>query len=173
MDDFVKDKDDFISRKAAIDAIDRERKKKHLFNAAEDGLLEARRLINTLPSAQQYIRCPQHINQFTLSQIKYENTFCGEDCEIAKAYGDCFHCFESSISKRDKEIEKSAQQIVRCKDCQFFDPTDVPSTAFPNMKRCGWLKIVMTEDGYCSYGRRKELKDDSSHPFADDVMMGE
>ena len=45
-------KNDLISRQAAIDAVDRERKKKHLFNTAEDGLLEARRVINTLPSAQ-------------------------------------------------------------------------------------------------------------------------
>ena len=65
--------------------------------------------LHNLPSAQQYIRCPEHINQFTFSQIQYENTFCGKDCEIAKAYGDCFHCFASSISKRDKEIEKSAR----------------------------------------------------------------
>ena len=43
---------DTISRQAAIDAVDRERKKKHLFNTAEDGLLEARGVINTLPSAQ-------------------------------------------------------------------------------------------------------------------------
>ena len=62
-------------------------------------------------------------------------------------------------------------KLVRCKDCQFFDPTDAPSTAFPNVRRCAWLKIVMAEDGYCSYGRRKELKDDPSHPFSNDVMM--
>ena len=49
--------DDLISRRAAIDAVDRERKEKHLFNTAEDGLLEARRVINTLPSAQQWIQC--------------------------------------------------------------------------------------------------------------------
>lgn len=36
-------------RKDLIDAIDRERKNKHLFNTAEDGLLEARRIVNTLP----------------------------------------------------------------------------------------------------------------------------
>ena len=40
-----------IDRQLAIDAIDRERKTKHLFNTAEDGLLEARRVINTLPDA--------------------------------------------------------------------------------------------------------------------------
>ena len=50
--------DDLISRQDAIDAIDRERKKKHLFNTAEDGLLEARGVINTLPSVQpEIIRC--------------------------------------------------------------------------------------------------------------------
>lgn len=51
-------RDDLISRQAAIDAIDRERKNKHLFNTAEDGLLEARGVINTLPSAEpEIIRC--------------------------------------------------------------------------------------------------------------------
>jgi len=44
---------DLIERQAAIDAVDRERKKKHLFNTAEDGLLKARGIINTLPSAQR------------------------------------------------------------------------------------------------------------------------
>ena len=48
---------DCISRQAAIDAIDRERKNKHLFNTAEDGLLEARGVINTLPSAQPERTC--------------------------------------------------------------------------------------------------------------------
>ena len=49
---------DLISRQAAIDAIDRERKNKHLFNTAEDGLLEARGIINTLPSAEpETIHC--------------------------------------------------------------------------------------------------------------------
>lgn len=49
-------KDDVIYRQQAIDAIDRERKKKHLFNTAEDGLLKARGVINTLPSA---LPCPE------------------------------------------------------------------------------------------------------------------
>lgn len=47
-----------IKRHDAIDAIDRERKNKHLFNTAEDGLLEARGIINTLPSAEpEIVRC--------------------------------------------------------------------------------------------------------------------
>lgn len=47
-------------------------------------------------------------------------------------------------------------EVVRCKDCVFFDPSDALSTAFPDLRRCGWLKIAMTEEGYCSYGRRRE-----------------
>ena len=38
-----------IYRRAAIDAIDKERKENHLFNTAEDGLLYARGIVNTLP----------------------------------------------------------------------------------------------------------------------------
>lgn len=41
---------DLISRKAVIEAIDRERKKRHSFDTFEDGILEARRIVNTLSS---------------------------------------------------------------------------------------------------------------------------
>ena len=43
---------DLIDRQGAIDAIDQERKRTHLFNTAEDGLLHARGIIKTLPSKQ-------------------------------------------------------------------------------------------------------------------------
>ena len=42
---------DYIKREDAIKAIDAERHQEHLFNTAEDGLLEARCIIATLPSA--------------------------------------------------------------------------------------------------------------------------
>ncbi len=41
---------DLISRKAAIEAIDRERGKRHCLDTFGDGILTARRIINTLPS---------------------------------------------------------------------------------------------------------------------------
>jgi len=41
---------DLISRKAVIEAIDRERGKRHCFDTFEDGILTARGIINTLPS---------------------------------------------------------------------------------------------------------------------------
>ena len=47
-------------------------------------------------------------------------------------------------------------EVIRCKDCVFFDPNDTPAQAMPNVRRCGWLKIAMSGDGYCSYGRRKD-----------------
>lgn len=52
---------DLIDRQAAIDAIDKERKENHLFNTAEDGLLYARGIVNTLPpvDAVQVVRCKE------------------------------------------------------------------------------------------------------------------
>ena len=67
---------DLISRQAAIDAIDRERKNKHLFNTAEDGLLEARGVINTLPSAEPERKKGKWIAN---GDIHKECPFCGED----------------------------------------------------------------------------------------------
>ena len=55
-------------------------------------------------------------------------------------------------------------EVVRCKDCRFFDNT----TDFTYCKRVAW--VGMDEDDYCSFA---EWKDDASHPFADDVMMGD
>ena len=48
---------DWINRNEAIKAIDAERKEIHLFDNAESGLLEARRIINTLPSAKPEHTC--------------------------------------------------------------------------------------------------------------------
>ena len=50
-------------------------------------------------------------------------------------------------------------ELVRCKNCVFFDPTDQLARAMPDVRRCELLMTAMPEDGYCSYGRRKE-KDD-------------
>lgn len=55
------------------------------------------------------IKCPVDLNQFILEH-PFENTFKDYDCEVAQAYGDCFHCFASAIAKRDRAIRESARQ---------------------------------------------------------------
>lgn len=47
-------------------------------------------------SDYEHIRCPQDIG--------FENIFPQEECEMRKFYGDCFHCWESSIAKRFQAI---------------------------------------------------------------------
>lgn len=49
-----------------------------------------------------------------------------------------------------------ASKLVRCGECVFFDPSDALTTTNPDLRRCGWLKIAMTAEGYCSYGRRRD-----------------
>ena len=48
----VKKMSDLINRADAIKLLDRERKESHPFDSFLDGILTARRLINTMPSAQ-------------------------------------------------------------------------------------------------------------------------
>ena len=51
-------------------------------------------------------------------------------------------------------------EVTRCKDCKYR----VGSS-------CDYSTMYVKPNGYCSHGERSD--DDPSHPFADDVMMGE
>ena len=51
------------------------------------------------------------------------------------------------------------RELVRCKDCVRYENGI-----------CKYWNILPWYNGYCHKGERK---DDASHPFADDVMMGE
>lgn len=51
------------------------------------------------------ITCPKDLNQFLIKQPVFENTFPKEECEQRKFYGDCYHCFQSAIAKRDQELK--------------------------------------------------------------------
>ena len=51
------------------------------------------------------IKCPRELNQFLVNKPVFKNTFKEEDCEMRKAYGDCYHCFGSAIAKRDRLLK--------------------------------------------------------------------
>lgn len=52
------------------------------------------------------IKCPNDLNKFILGEPLFENTFPQEECEMRKFYGDCFHCFATAITKRDKVLKE-------------------------------------------------------------------
>ena len=51
------------------------------------------------------IKCPYDLNQFLLGEPIFKNTFPEEECEQRKFYGDCYHCFATSIANRDKLLK--------------------------------------------------------------------
>ena len=53
------------------------------------------------------IKCPHDLNQFLLGEPIFENPFPEEECEQRKFYGDCYHCFATSIASRDKQLKQS------------------------------------------------------------------
>lgn len=67
------------------------------------------------------INCPKDLNQYIL-ETPFENTFPAEECELRKAYGDCYHCFASSIAKRDKQIRVKA---IKEDVCEAFGLKDI------------------------------------------------
>lgn len=48
-------------------------------------------------------------------------------------------------------------EVVRCKDCKWYDLTDPCGTLTPNAHRCKRVtRLWFEDDAYCSYGERRE-----------------
>lgn len=48
-------------------------------------------------------------------------------------------------------------EIVRCKDCKWYDLTDPCGTLTPNAHRCKRVtRLWIEDDAYCSYGERRD-----------------
>lgn len=48
-------------------------------------------------------------------------------------------------------------EIVRCKECRWFDMTDPCGTIAPTAHRCKRVtRLWMDDDAFCSYGERRE-----------------
>ena len=48
-------------------------------------------------------------------------------------------------------------EIVRCKDCKWFDMTDPCGTLAPNSHRCKRVaRLWMEDDAFCAYGERRD-----------------
>lgn len=62
------------------------------------------------------IKCPHDLNQFVLCEPIFENTFPEEECEVRKFYGDCFHCFATSIASRDRQLKNAINKIKEIVD---------------------------------------------------------
>lgn len=65
------------------------------------------------------------------------------------------------------------ESVVRCRDCRHWDGKACRNSPF-RINPDGYCHLGgrAIEDDYCSRGERRTT-DDPSHPFADDVMMGE
>lgn len=88
-------------------------------------------------------------------------------------------CFEQLREAVDAAIEAlkardaGVGRLVRCEDCrygyQFYDVQNGVKDSWIECRNPDGLNRDVPEDGYCYCGK---WKDDPSHPFADDVMMG-
>lgn len=48
-------------------------------------------------------------------------------------------------------------EVVRCKDCKWFDLTDPCGTLSPNAHRCKRVtRLWFEDDAFCAYGERRE-----------------
>ena len=59
------------------------------------------------------MNCPKDLNSFLLDEPLFTNTFPDNECEQRKFYGGCFHCFATSIRRRDKQLINSVLDEIR------------------------------------------------------------
>ena len=57
-----------------------------------------------------------------------------------------------------KAIENlpSAQQIVRCEDCRWWNKAECHSTIVPDVRKCMVKNVFTDYDQLCKYGERRE-----------------
>ena len=53
-------------------------------------------------------------------------------------------------------------KVVRCRDCEYWDPGSPMATVIPTLCRCRLRRETdaTTAEDFCSYGRRKEKTDE-------------
>ena len=106
------------------------------------------------------IKCPYDLNQFLLGEPIFENPFPEEECKMRKFYGDCYHCFSTSIASRDHQL-KDAIEVEQPKTGHWIlDETDNSITC----NRCGCLiwanDILRGEAYYCpNCGAKMEVEE--------------
>ena len=64
----------------------------------------------------------------------------------------------------DKKVRNGELvEVVRCRDCEYWDPGSPMATVIPTPCRCRLRRedYGMTAEDFCSYGRRKEKTDDN------------
>lgn len=69
---------------------------------------------------------------------------------VVYALYDFFNAAGKFIVDDNNEVHLTDTQIIRCKDCIFYD------TVHLDCARRGWTDC--DRNGFCSYGERKEVK---------------
>ena len=64
-------------------------------------------------------------------------------------------------------------EVVRCKDCKWFDPSEPCGTIEPLVFKCRLYGTFHSPGFFCGSGERRKSWEDPSHPCADSVMMGD
>lgn len=66
---------------------------------------------------------------------------------------------KSAINAIDKSPTIDAVEVVRCKDCKWWQDSEVGVVEYPICTRIHDMVFEMGADGYCSKGERKEEKE--------------
>ena len=47
------------------------------------------------------------------------------------------------------------EEVVRCRDCKFYEPDGIPSAVYPDRFWCDKLTFYMQPNGFCSWGCKR------------------
>lgn len=51
---------------------------------------------------------------------------------------------------------KLREEIVRCRDCRYYDQNDEPSEVYPDRYLCDLMANFLHPDGFCAWGEQRE-----------------
>lgn len=93
----------------------------------------------------------------TQEQVKEINRAHG-GMKIVTSWLSCYAIWDTSNTypvMKSEHIAVTLPEIVRCRDCRYFEPDGEHSEVYPDRYWCDKLTVYMPTDGFCSFGKRK------------------
>lgn len=60
------------------------------------------------------------------------------------------------LKVRDAMHARKREEIVRCRDCRYYDQNDEPSEVYPDRYLCDLMANFLHPDGFCAWGERRD-----------------
>ena len=75
---------------------------------------------------------------------------------------------EHGAANGETRLERR-EEIVRCRDCRYYDQNDEPSEVYPDRYLCDLMANFLHPDGFCAWGERANF---ATCECGEDIELG-